>query len=458
MEYPVKTGQRLELAVRRAADGGLGVAAQGGLTVFVEQALPGERVLAQVTEVRRRYARARVLRVLEASPARVAPPCPLYGRCGGCAMQFMDYAAHLAALQEQVRGQLERLGGAGGFDLLPILGMEEPWRYRNKAAFRAGRNADGQAVLGFVGRRSHAVLEAADCPLQRGEACALARAAQSWMREHDIAPYDETRRAGVVRHFLTRVNRRGEALAVVVTAGGELPQAEALIAALRRAMPALRGVVQNVNSRSTQEILGRECRTLYGAGELEEELCGLRFRLSPLAFFQVNPAQTERLYAQARAFCGLRGKELVVDAYCGAGTISLMLAGQAGRVLGVEIVPEAVHNARENAARNGVDNAEFLEGACEEVLPRLVAQGLRPDVVVLDPPRRGCEEAVLRAAAQCGASRLVYVSCNPATLARDTARLGRLGYVLEAARPVDMFPWTGEVETAARFGPASLAR
>ena len=244
-----------------------------------------------------------------------------------------------------------------------------------------------------------------------------------------------------------------EALATLVTATPALPAKEALRDALQAAVPALRGAVQNVNPRPTQEILGRRCLPLFGDGDLEDELCGLRFRLSPLSFYQVNPPQAERLYAQAAAFCALTGRELVVDAYCGAGTIGLSLARQAGRVVGIEIVPDAVRDAQENAARNGVGNAEFLQGACEEVLPRLVAQGLRPDVVVLDPPRRGCEEAVLRAAAQSAPARIVYVSCNPATLARDVRRLDGLGYRLAAARPVDMFPWTGEVETAALFLP-----
>ena len=275
------------------------------------------------------------------------------------------------------------------------------------------------------------------------------------MCAHRIPSYDERTRRGVLRYLMVRTNRRGEALATLVTASAELPQKEALREALQAALPNLRGAVQNVNPRPTQEILGRRCRTLFGAEALEDELCGLRFRISPLSFYQVNPPQAERLYEQAREFCDLHGRELVVDAYCGAGTIGLSLAGKAARVIGIEIVPEAVRDAQANAARNGVGNAEFLAGACEEVLPRLVAQGLRPDVVVLDPPRRGCEEAVLRAAAQSAPSRIVYVSCNPATLARDAHRLDALGYRLQAARPVDMFPWTGEVETAALFLPTS---
>ncbi len=452
MDYPVKKGQQIELQILRSGDAGCGVAAVEGLTVLVDQTLPGERVLAEITEVRPRFARARAVRVLDAAPGRTAPRCPLYGRCGGCAMQFMDYPSHLAALESQVAGLLSRVGGAQAFDLLPILGMEDPWRYRNKAAFRAGGTAQDPR-LGFVGRGTHDLVPAQDCPLQSEASCAAARAVLAWMRAHRVAPYDERTRRGLVRHLVVRTNRRGEALVTLVTATPALPAKEALRDALQAAVPALRGAVQNVNPRPTQEILGRRCLPLFGDGDLEDELCGLRFRLSPLSFYQVNPPQAERLYAQAAAFCALTGRELVVDAYCGAGTIGLSLARQAGRVVGIEIVPDAVRDAQENAARNGVGNAEFLQGACEEVLPRLVAQGLRPDVVVLDPPRRGCEEAVLRAAAQSAPARIVYVSCNPATLARDVRRLDGLGYRLAAARPVDMFPWTGEVETAALFLP-----
>lgn len=356
MDYPVKKGQQIELQILRGGDAGCGVAAVEGLTVLVDQTLPGERVLAEITEVRPRFARARAVRVLDAAPGRTAPRCPLYGRCGGCAMQFMDYPSHLAALESQVAGLLSRVGGAQAFDLLPILGMEDPWRYRNKAAFRAGGTAQDPR-LGFVGRGTHDLVPAQDCPLQSEASCAAARAVLAWMRAHRIAPYDERTRRGLVRHLVVRTNRRGETLATLVTATPALPAKEALRDALQAAVPALRGAVQNVNPRPTQEILGRRCLPLFGDGDLEDELCGLRFRLSPLSFYQVNPPQAERLYAQAAAFCALTGRELVVDAYCGAGTIGLSLARQAGRVVGIEIVPDAVRDAQENAARNGVGNA-----------------------------------------------------------------------------------------------------
>lgn len=448
MEYPLKKGQRLELDIVRAGDAGSGVAVHEGLTVFVAQTLPGERVRARVTEVQPRYARAQAEEILTPSARRVEPVCPHAGRCGGCSMQFMEYEAHGQALSAQVEQLMRRVGGQQAFAMLPILGMETPWRYRNKAVFRAGSVA-GQPRLGFVGRGTHALVPATDCLLQTEEACAAAAAVEGWMRESRVAPYDERARRGVVRHLMVRTNRAGGVMAVLVTAGDALLAKDALVAALRAAVPGLESVVQNVNPRATQEILGRKNRLLFGKERLEDELMGLRFRLSPLSFYQVNRVQTERLYAQALEFAALSGGETVVDAYCGAGTIGLCMARKAGRVVGIEIVPDAVRDAKENAARNGVGNAEFIAGACEDVLPRLVEGGLRPDVAVLDPPRKGCEPAVLEAVARSAPRRIVYVSCNPATLARDAKRLAELGYPLRALRPCDMFPWTGEVECVA---------
>ena len=444
MDYPVSKGQKLEAEVIRWADAGKGVAQIGGLNVFVDQAMPGERVEMEIIDTQPRYALAGTVRVLTPSPDRIAPPCPVYDRCGGCCMQHMKYDAHLRALENQVSGLLHRVGGyaEGEYEFLPIQGMERPWQMRNKAVYRAGGTAK-QPYLGFVGRGTHEVIPAADCLLQTEEAHMAARTVQNWMAEYAVAPYDERSRRGVLRHLIVRTGKKGETMVVPVTAGAQLPHAKELVDALQKALPGLRSVVQNVNSRATQEILGRQCVTLWGEDRLEDELLGLTFRLSPLSFYQVNPMQTERLYRQAIDFAALTGGETVADAYCGAGTIGLSLAKQ----VGIEIVEPAVRDAKENARRNGVTNAEFYAGPCEKLLPQLASKGLKFDAVVLDPPRKGCDEAVLRAAAQTNPARIVYVSCNPATLARDVARLRKLGYVLRKARPFDMFSWTGEVET-----------
>jgi 23S rRNA (uracil1939-C5)-methyltransferase len=446
MEYPVKKGQRMELKIERTGGAGCGVAVVEGLAVLVEGALDGELVEAEIVKTQPRYALAKALRVREAAPGRAVPPCPVYEQCGGCRTQFMDYAAHLMQIEEDVRQAFRRVAGLVDFELLPPLGMETPWRYRNKAVYRAGETPDGPR-LGFVARGSHDLVAATDCLLQSGEAQTAARVVEAWMRAERVAPYDERAGRGLVRHLCVRTNRKGETMVVVVATREKLPGEAALIRGLRDALPGLRSAVVNVNTRRTQEILGGKNRLLYGQERLEEALMGLKFRLSPLSFFQVNTLQAERLYQQAAEFAGLGGGETVADAYCGAGAIGMVLARRARRVVGIEIVADAVRDARDNARENGIENIEFLEGACEDVLPREVARGLRPDVVVLDPPRRGCEEAVLRAAAESGPARIVYVSCNAATLARDAGRLAGMGYAVKKARPVDMFPWTGEVET-----------
>lgn len=450
MEYPVKKGERLTLDILRAGDAGDGVAQAGGLTVFVEKTLPGERVQAVITEVQARFARARAEKIEIASEKRIAPKCPHEKLCGGCSMQFMEYDAHCEALKEHVRGLMQRVGGQTDYEMLPVLSMEEPWRYRNKAVFRAGGTKESPA-LGFVGKGTHTLVPATDCLLQTREACDAAKAVEEWMRSNRIAPYDERTRRGVMRHLMVRTNKLGQTMVVPVTAGEQLPAKQELIEKLKKALPDLKSVVQNINGKPGQQILGNQCRVLYGEERLEDELMGLSFRLSALSFYQINRVQTEKLYQQALEFAALTGKETVADAYCGAGTISLCMARNAKRVIGVEIVPEAIADAKENAVRNGVKNAEFIVGACEDVLPKLVEEGLRPDVVMLDPPRKGCEESVLTAAAKTQPQRIVYVSCNPATLARDAKRLAGMGYGLKKLRVCDMFSWTGEAECAALF-------
>ena len=450
MEYPVKKGERLTVDILRAGDAGDGVAQVGGLTLFVEKTLPGETVEAVITEVQARFAKARAEKVVTPCANRIAPPCPHEKLCGGCSMQFMDYDTHCRQLQGHVSSLMQRVGGQENYEMLPVLSMEEPWHYRNKAVWRAGGTA-AQPKLGFVGRGTHSIVEATDCLLQTQEACTAAKVVLEWMKLNRIAPYDERSRKGVLRHLMVRTNRMGQTMVVPVTAGDALPAKQQLIDMLKNALPGLKSVVQNINPKATQQILGLKCRVLYGEERLQDELMGLTFRLSALSFYQINRVQTEKLYAQALEFAALTGGETVADAYCGAGTISLCMAKSAKRVIGVEIVPEAIADARENAVRNGVENAEFIVGACEEVLPKLVREGLKPDVVMLDPPRKGCEEAVLTAAAQTNPKRIVYVSCNPATLARDAKRLAAMGYPMKKLRVCDMFSWTGEAECVALF-------
>ena len=428
-----------------------GVCRHEGMAVFVTGLLPGERALVRIVKREKRYAFGRVEELLEASPERAEPFCPIYRRCGGCSCQHMTYEASLEFKRAQVRDLLQRVGGVQ-IDVPPVIGMAHPFAYRNKGAYPVGQR-DGAPVCGFFAPRSHDLIPLPEqgCRIQGEDSRAATQAVLRWMRESGAQPYDETTGRGLVRHVMTRSTKRGGLMVVLVATGARIPRQEALVRALREAVPGLQSAILCVNPRRTNVILSDDVRTLWGADAMEDEMCGLRFSVSPLSFFQVNPVQTEKLYNLALDFAALTGDETVVDAYCGAGTISLLLARRARSVVGIEIVPQAIENARDNAARNGVANAQFLVGATEEVLPRLVADGLRPDVIVVDPPRKGCEEAVLDAIAQAAPERVVYVSCGAPTLARDARRLCENGYRVDRVQCVDMFCWTGAVETVVQF-------
>ena len=449
MEYPVTAGQLLTLDCQRTGEPGEAVAQWQGLTVFVEKALPGERVTARVTECAPRYARARVEQLLLPSPQRAEPSCPLYGRCGGCCLQHMSAQAQAQAKTDKVVQALQRLGGfaPGSYRLDPILSMVDPLHYRNKAVYACGLH-EGQVRLGLYEPGSHHLAATTACLLQPEAANRAAGIVEAWMRRHGLPAYDPGAHRGLLRHLVARTNQRGELLLVLVVNGTSLPHAQDLVQALRAELPNLVGLVLNQNTRRNAPILQGPCQTLYGRDTLEETMLGLTFRISPLSFFQINPAQTARLYQTALDFARLRPSETAVDAYCGSGTIALLMAKQSGaQVVGVELYAGAVADARDSALRNGLPNASFYQGSCETVLPRLVAEGLRFDVATVDPPRKGCDRALLRALLQAAPQRIIYVSCNPATLARDMAFLHEGGYAPERVQPVDMFPLTGHVET-----------
>ena len=424
-----------------------GVCRHEGMAVFVPGLLPGERALVRIVKSEKRYAFGRVEKLIAASPEREEPFCPIYRRCGGCSCQHMRYETSLEFKRDQVRELLKRVGGVE-IDVPPVMGMEQPFAYRNKGTYPVGMRC-GEPVCGFFAPRSHDLIPLPEqgCAIQREDSSRALHAVLRWMKESGAQAYDETTGGGLVRHVMTRSTKDGGLMVVIVAARAKLPQREGLVRELRAAVPGLRSVILCVNDRRTNVILSNDMRTLWGEDVMEDELCGLRFRVSPLSFFQVNPAQTEKLYGLALEFAGLTGDETVVDAYCGAGTISLLLARRAKRVIGIEIVPEAIENAKDNAARNGVTNAEFLVGATEELLPKLVANGLRPDVIVIDPPRKGCESGVLEAILSAQPERVVYVSCGAPTLARDIKRLVEGGYCAQKVQCVDMFCWTGAIET-----------
>ena len=435
-----------------------GVCRHDGIAVFVPGLLPGERARVRIVKPEKRYAFGRIEELLEKSPDRAEPFCPIYKRCGGCVCQHMTYETSLAFKLRQVQDLLERVGGLS-IEVPPVLGMAHPFGYRNKGAYPVAQ-VGGAPACGFFAPRSHDLvpLPQNGCAIQGEDSAKATQAVLAWMRRNNVPAYDELSGRGLVRHIMTRSTTHGELMVVIVVTRADIPKASQLIELLKAAVPGLCSICLSINSRRTNVILGTDIRVLWGKDTMEDTLCGLRFSVSPLSFFQVNPAQTEKLYGLALEYAGLTGFETVVDAYCGAGTISLLLAQKAKKVIGIEIVPEAIQNANENAVRNHIENAEFRVGATEELLPRLIADGLRPDVIVLDPPRKGCDPAVLEAIIAAAPKRVVYVSCGAPTLARDAKLLAEGGYTAEKVQCVDMFCWTGAVETVMALSKLSDAK
>lgn len=433
---------------------GVGSALQGvgrtpeGVAVFVAGALPGERVAARVIRRSGRFWEARLEEVLSPAPQRAQPRCPHYGTCGGCQAQHMDYACSLALKRQKVFDALTRIGGLKQPNVLEPLGMEAPWRYRNKAEYAVAAGPGGRPVIGYFYPGSHRVMPMDDCPLQREESLASVRVVARWMAENRVPGWDSAAARGVVRHLVTRLTRSGQLMVVLATSGRELPHAQALDQALRRELPGMAQLVHCASAPRPAHPLDGRCRVLSGPDTLTDALMDLRFELSPQSFFQVNPLQAEALQREALRAAQLTGREMVVDAYCGAGTLSLCMAREAQRVTGVEIVAPAVENARRNARLNGLmERCSFVLDDAARALPRMLADGGTPDVLVVDPPRKGVDGALIEAALRVMPRRVVYVSCNPATLARDVKLLATGGYQLAWARPVDMFCWTEHVET-----------
>ncbi len=440
-----KKNASLTLEITGYTAEGMGVARWEGRVVFIPGTILGERWEVQLLKIKTNVAWGRAVRLLAPSPERVELDCPLAGRCGGCQYRHMTYEEELRAKRQRVQDALSRVGGVS-LELPQVLGAETPLRYRNKVQFPVAQEKRGLAV-GYYRARSHDVLDVDDCLLQPEAVTTLRRAFKGWMERYRVPAYDEGTCQGLIRHLYVRTNQAGEALCCVVANGTRLPHAPELVQSLRQAVPTLAGLVLNTNTKDTNVILGPNYRTIWGRDFLEEGLCGMTFRLSVPSFFQINRAQTERLYAQALEFAGLTGRETVLDLYCGIGTISLALAQRAGQVIGAEIVPEAVQDAQANAARNQVDNARFLCGDAGEAAFQLAAEGVRPQVICVDPPRKGLAPEVPEILASMAPDRIVYVSCDPATLARDVKRFGELGYPAVKAQAVDLFPRTAHVET-----------
>ena len=422
----------------------LGVAHIASRAVFVRGALPGETWRIRIVKVTKSVCYGRGEELLSPVPERRAPECPVYGRCGGCACMHMSYAAELEFKRRKVDDALRRVGGLD-IAVDGIIGSDAALGYRNKAVFAVGGGSE--PVFGFFRAGTHEVVPVEGCLLQSEAANACARAVTGWMRANGVPAYDEASGAGLIRHVFVRTSRAGGAVCCVVAAGGLGPRTDSLAAALRAACPGLTGVVLCVNKSRGNTVLSGSFYTLWGEAEMTDSLCGSEFSIAPQAFYQVNPPQAERLYSRAVELALPELGGIVFELYCGAGTISLSLARRAGRVVGAEIVPEAVENARENARRNGAENVEFICADAAEAAERFRGRGESPDVIVVDPPRKGMSAAAVRECAAMSPERIVYVSCDPATLARDAKLFKEYGYSPAAATAVDMFPRTSHVET-----------
>lgn len=420
-----------------------------GLVIFIPFTAVGDRLLCRIVKVHKNHAFGKIEQLLQPSPDRMEATCAVFGRCGGCVWQHITYEAECRYKAQWVQETLQRVGGVDDVQSLPLVAADTPMRYRNKAQFPVAAGEQGP-VMGFFAPRSHRIVPCRDCGLQPAAFSIVLDTVDAWMVRHGVTAYDEEKHRGLVRHVYIRQGAvTGQIMVCLVVTSGRLPAAESLVSALREAVPTLVSLYINVNPKRTNVILGEDGYTLWGEDAIEDRLCGLLFRLSPYSFYQVNHAQTEKLYRLAGEFAALSGKETVLDLYCGTGTIGLSMADKAGRVIGVEVVSAAVEDARRNAAQNGIENARFLCADAAQAAATLAAEGVRPDVVILDPPRKGCDEALVSTVAEMGPRRVVYVSCDPATLARDIQRFVGYGYHPQKVRPVDLFPRTAHVETVA---------
>ena len=421
-------------------------------TVFIEGALKGERVNVRIVKSKKSFAYGKLLEVIEPSLERCEAKCSIHKRCGGCKLQYSTYKEQLNFKFERVKDCITKIGKLDESIVQFPLGMDEPWRYRNKVQLPIGM-VNGELKIGFFAPRSHEIIDMETCLIQDEIADKVVGITRTWIKKNNIKPYnidgkyDET---GILRHIMIRSGfKTNEVMVVLVTNGSKLPNKDEFISLITENIPGIKSIVQNINSKPTNVILGQECITLWGESTISDYIGEFKFNISPLSFFQVNPVQTEVLYNKALEYAGLTGDETVFDAYCGTGTITLFLSQKAKKVYGVEIIPQAIENANINAKENNVNNVEFFVGESEVVIPDLINKGIKADVVVVDPPRKGCDVKLLNAITNIDAKKIVYVSCDPSTLARDLAILEGNGYKTVKVQPVDMFPHTAHIENVA---------
>lgn len=449
----LKKNEECIISIADMGNDGEGIGKYKGYTLFVKNALVGDVVRVRAMKCKKNYGYARLMEVIEPSPHRVEPRCGIAYQCGGCTLQHLDYGEQLNRKQKKVADCIERLGGiTEGYTLYPIIGMENPYYYRNKAQFPVRRNGDGKVAIGFYAGGTHTIIDTEHCCIQAKENEAIIKCIRSFIQEENISIYEEESHQGLLRHILTRVGFvTGEIMVCLVINGNDLPGKEKLIERLRT-IPGMKSISININRDRTNVILGNKVKPLWGEPYITDYIGEVKFRISPLSFYQVNPVQTRILYEKALEFAGLKGDETVWDLYCGIGTISLFLAARARKVYGVEIIPQAIEDAKENARLNGIVNAEFFTGAAEEVLPQKYRdEKIYAEVIVVDPPRKGCEESLLETMVTMSPKKIVYVSCDPATLGRDLKYLCARGYKLEKVQAVDQFGHTGHCEVCAEI-------
>ncbi len=422
--------------------------------IFIEGALKGEKVRVRIVKVNKNFAYGKLMEVLEASEERVNPPCAIYKRCGGCKLQHASYKAQLDFKWDRVKDCVSKIGKLDPSIVKYPLGMENPWRYRNKVQLPIGL-INGEVKIGFFAPRSHDIIDMESCLIQDEIGDKVVKLTREWIEKFNIRPYNvdgEYDEKGIVRHIMIRRGfTTNEVMVVLVTNGEKLPHKEEFVDLMVKNIPGIKSVIQNINSKKTNVILGLESKTLWGEDTISDYIGDFRFNISPLSFFQVNPTQTEVLYGKALEYANLTGNEEVFDAYCGTGTITLFLSQKAKKVYGVEIIPQAIDNAWINAKENKVENVEFFVGESEVVIPDLINNGVKADVVVVDPPRKGCDKKLLDAITNIDAKKIVYVSCDPSTLGRDLQVLEENGYKTLEVQPVDMFPNTFHVENVAKL-------
>lgn len=444
----MKKDDIIELTIEDLGIDGEGIGKADGMALFVKDAVVGDWIRAKIMKMKKNYGYARLLEVLEPSPVRCTSRCEFARQCGGCQLQAMTYEAQLDFKAKKVWNHLTRIGGLTDLEVPEIMGMEEPWRYRNKAQFPFGTDKEGNVVTGFYAARSHNIIPCTECWLGVEENREILEKILAHLKKFWIPAYDEKTGKGLLRHVLIRKGfTTGEVMVCLILNGKTMPKMEQLVESLRE-IPGMTSITINVNTKNTNVIMGTEMISVWGRDYITDYIGNIKYQISPLSFYQVNPVQTRKLYETALEYADLKGNETVWDLYCGIGTISLFLAQKAGKVYGVEIVPEAIADAKINAKLNGITNAEFFVGKAEEVLPeKYKNEGIYADVIVVDPPRKGCDPAALETMVKMQPERIVYVSCDSATLARDVKWLGEHGYEVKKVKACDMFPGTVHVET-----------